>query len=155
MGEGGAGDICGECGYRTALKSTLFRHMRTHTGEKPYKCDHGQCDYSTAWKSDLDRHVAKHTGEKPYKCDQCDYSAARKANLDKHLTKHTGEKPYMCGECGYGTVYKAFTSDLTSRRKDIACCPSSGLREEKNRHRKKVKGDKDGGGLRVTVSCCD
>ena len=71
--------------------------MRTHTGEKPYKCH--QCSYSCATASDL-----KNMGElipPTYKCDQCQYSCAQKQNLKTHRYTHTGEKPYKCVECSY------------------------------------------------------
>ena len=34
--------------------------MRTHTGEKPYKCDYPQCYYKTADKSNINRHKNTH-----------------------------------------------------------------------------------------------
>ena len=46
------------------------RHSRTHTGDKPYKCDiYGQM---FSQNGDLQRHIRIHTGDKPYKCDICD-----------------------------------------------------------------------------------
>ena len=48
--------------------SKLEKHMMTHTGEKPHKCD--VCDKSLKQKGDLQRHLLTHTGDKPHKCDE-------------------------------------------------------------------------------------
>ncbi|KAI8491058.1 hypothetical protein Bbelb_310990 [Branchiostoma belcheri] len=116
--------ICWKCGYRAAERSLMFKHMRQHSGGKPYKCD--QCDYSAAQKSQVDDHVlrnipcdyctavrsnlkshtAKHTGEKPYRCGECGYRTAFKSGLSRHLKTHTGAKPFKCDQCDYSAAQK-------------------------------------------------
>nr|XP_027222731.1 zinc finger protein 316-like [Penaeus vannamei] len=52
---------CTLCSYRTPSRSDIDKHIRTHTGEKPFSCPH--CLYQTANKSNLKRHMRTHTAE--------------------------------------------------------------------------------------------
>ena len=70
------------CTYETMYRSNLARHMRAHSGGKPYHCD--QCDYATAQQSNLVRHIRIHSDEKPYHCDQCDFATKWELSLAEH-----------------------------------------------------------------------
>lgn len=48
---------CHVCGYHTHIKRAHERHILTHTGEKPHKCDY--CEFRSNRKDNLLTHVRK------------------------------------------------------------------------------------------------
>nr|XP_015212650.1 PREDICTED: zinc finger protein 236 isoform X2 [Lepisosteus oculatus] len=88
---------CTYCPKSFKKPSDLVRHVRIHTGEKPYKCD--ECGKRFTVKSTLDCHVKTHTGQKLFNCHMCNTSFSTKGSLKVHMRLHTGSKPFKCPFC--------------------------------------------------------
>lgn len=88
---------CEVCSKCFSRKDKLKMHMRSHTGVKPYKCKH--CDYAAADNSSLNKHQRIHSNERPFKCQICPYASRNSSQLTVHLRSHTGDAPFQCRMC--------------------------------------------------------
>lgn len=67
---------------------------------KLFPCSVHGCERRFSRSDELNRHVRIHTGQKPFQCAICARSFSRSDHLTTHTRTHTGEKPFSCDVCG-------------------------------------------------------
>jgi hypothetical protein len=71
------------CGKVFGRMFNFKSHYKTHSGERPYKCEH--CDRDFARNHDLKRHKRIHIGNRPFECQRCRKPFSRLDALNRHL----------------------------------------------------------------------
>lgn len=105
------------CSKTFNRNARLQEHIRSHTGERPFKCDQADCTKSFLRDSHLKHHKkSAHSDLRDYKCSWpgCDKSFATGTRLRRHIASHEGKEKYRCR--GYDGCDETFRKHETLKR---------------------------------------
>ncbi|GFW47879.1 zinc finger protein 358 [Trichonephila clavipes] len=106
---------CDTCSKQFKCRADLIRHIRVHTGERPFACPFCSSCYktthvpedgltfqsvlreTTTYSAPPKRGYAK--TPRMYQCSFCTKRFLSNFNLVRHIRVHTGERPFGCDIC--------------------------------------------------------
>lgn len=90
-------NVCFFCDKTFTNVYNCRRHIRTHSGEKPFECK--VCGKKFSRQSTLNAHEKVHTGNQLFKCETCGQAFDVYRQLTEHQLVHRIDKPFTCKIC--------------------------------------------------------
>ena len=90
---------CFVCLNTFTSRNNMTRHIRIHSGTKPYSCP--RCPERFTRKDDVKRHILRHDFNKPFRCASCNMGYTEKTTMKVHFERDHGSNIFFsCSQCG-------------------------------------------------------
>ncbi|GCC22590.1 hypothetical protein chiPu_0000978 [Chiloscyllium punctatum] len=97
---------CPYCSFSAMHQCILKRHMRSHTGERPYPCE--ICGKKFTRREHMKRHTLVHSKDKKYVCKVCNRVFMSAASVG---IKHGSRRHGICVDCAGGSLMSQLDQD--------------------------------------------